>query len=191
MSHHPSSPTEQSGTPADVHRELADLREANARFRALLDASTLNAIVASDPGGLITVFNTGAERMLGYTGEEMVGKQTPLIFHLASEIEARGATLSEKYGRRISGHGVFVEQASRGESEEREWTFVRKDGSRLIASVFINAMFDEQGKITGYVGIVPIVGAVALLFTTQLSASGILMGKLISRGVHVAGSLAC
>jgi two-component system sensor histidine kinase/response regulator len=153
MSPDPSRPAEQTGTPADVHRELAELRVANARLRALLDASTLNAIVASDPSGLITVFNTGAEGMLGYTAEEMVGKQTPLIFHLASEIEARGLTLSEKYGRPISGHAVFVEQARRGETEEREWTFVRKDGSRLIASVFINAMFDEQGEITGYVGI--------------------------------------
>ena len=41
----------------------------------------------------------------------------------------------------------------RGETEEREWTFVRKDGSHLIASVSINAVLDAEGKITGYLGI--------------------------------------
>jgi two-component system sensor histidine kinase/response regulator len=75
------------------------------------------------------------------------------LFHLASEVEARRAVLSEKLGRRIEGHNVFVEQARRGEAEEREWTFVRKDGSRLIASVFINGVFNERGQITGFFGI--------------------------------------
>jgi two-component system, sensor histidine kinase and response regulator len=134
-------------------RELAELREANSRLRALLDASKLNAIVATDPGGLITVFNSGAERMLGYSAEEMVGKQTPAIFHLASEMEARGKILSEQFGRPIAGHAVFVELARRGEPEEREWTFVRKDGTRLIVSVSINPVADSHGNITGFVGI--------------------------------------
>ncbi len=145
--------TVQAEPCTDIGHELADLREANSRLRALLDASTLNAIVATDPDGLITVFNAGAERMLGYTAEEMVGKQTPAIFHLESEMELRGKELSGKYGRPISGHSVFVEQARRGETEEREWTFVRKDGSRLIVRVFINAIYDANGKITGFLGI--------------------------------------
>ena len=136
-----------------VERELAELREANSRLHALLDASTLNAIIATDPDGLITVFNAGAERMLGYTSEEMVGKKTPADFHLASEMEIREKEFGAKYGRPITGHAVFIEQASRGETEEREWTYVRKDGSHLIASVSINAVLDAKGKITGYLGI--------------------------------------
>ena len=137
----------------DIARELAELREANFQLHALLDASTLNAIIATDPDGLITVFNAGAERMLGYTSEEMVGKKTPAVFHLTSELEIRAKELSGKYGRPITGHAIFVEQASRGETEEREWTYVRKDGSHLIASVSINAVLDAKGKITGYLGI--------------------------------------
>jgi two-component system, sensor histidine kinase and response regulator len=153
MRNNPSTDTLQAGPGTEISRELAELREANARLHALLDASTLNAIVATDPAGLITVFNAGAERMLGYISEEMVGKQSPAVFHLQSELEAREKALSEKYGRPIRGHAVFVEQASRGETEEREWTYVRKDGSRLIASVSINAVLDAEGRITGYLGI--------------------------------------
>ena len=138
---------------SEVNRELAELRAANSQLRALLDASTLNAIVVADTSGIITVFNAGAERMLGYTAEEMIGKRTPAVFHLASEIEARGKELSAKYGRLIAGYAIFTEQARRGETEEHEWTFVRKDGSQLIASVSITAVYDANGKITGFLGI--------------------------------------
>jgi two-component system, sensor histidine kinase and response regulator len=150
---HPQNATSDAPPAADLGRELAGLREENVWLHGLLDASTLSAIIACDPRGLITVFNKGAERMLGYSAREVVGKQTPALFHLASEVEARRAVLSEKLGRRIEGHNVFVEQARRGEAEEREWTFVRKDGSRLIASVFINGVFNERGQITGFFGI--------------------------------------
>ena len=44
----PRNPTVQAEPGVDVNRELAELREANSRLRALLDASKLNAIVATD-----------------------------------------------------------------------------------------------------------------------------------------------
>ncbi len=132
---------------------LAELLQMNARLNALFNASKLNCIVATNPDGVITLFSDGAERMLGYTAEEMVGKQTPGIWHLASEIEARGRILSGQFGRTIQGYEVFIELARRGETEEREWTYVRKDGKQLIASVSINAVLDTAGKITGYIGI--------------------------------------
>jgi PAS domain S-box-containing protein len=138
---------------ARVGLELAELRQSIARFSALLNASKLNVIVATDPTGLITLFNAGAERILGYTANEVIGKQTPAVFHLASEIEARGRVLSAQFGRTVQGYDVFVELARHGEAEEREWTYVRKDGTRLIASVSINAVLDTEGKVTGYVGI--------------------------------------
>ena len=128
--------------------ELAELRLMNSRLTAILNTSKLNAIVATNPDGVITLFNSGAERMLGYTAAEMVGKQTPAIFHLASEIEARARTLSERLGRPVRGNDVF-----HGETEELEWTYVRKDGTHLIASVSINEILDVQGTITGYLGI--------------------------------------
>jgi len=133
--------------------EIAELRQANARLSAILNATKLDVIVVTDPTGVITIFNSAAERILGYSASEMIGKQTPAIFHLASEIEARGRSLSEQFGRTIQGYDVFAELARRGETEEREWTFVRKDGTRLIASVTVNAILDAEGRITGYLGI--------------------------------------
>jgi two-component system sensor histidine kinase/response regulator len=152
-------PTDDKNLTAEAQIEartslvLAELLQMNARLTALFNASQSNCIVATNPDGLITLFNTGAERMLGYTAEEMIGKQTPAIWHLALEIEARGRILSGQFGRTIQGHDVFTELARRGETEEREWTYVRKDGKQLIASVSVNAVFDGEGKITGYLGI--------------------------------------
>jgi two-component system, sensor histidine kinase and response regulator len=152
-------PTDDQSRAAEAQIEartslvLAELLQMNARLNALFNASKLNCIVATNPEGVITLFSDGAERMLGYTAAEMIGKQTPAIWHLASEIEARGRILSGQFGRTIQGYEVFIELARRGETEEREWTYVRKDGKQLIASVSINAVLDTAGKITGYIGI--------------------------------------
>jgi PAS domain S-box-containing protein len=152
-------PTDNNNRAAEAQIEartslvLTELRQMNARLIALLNASKSNCIIATNPDGVITLFNSGAERMLGYAASEMVGKQTPAIFHLSSEIEARGRILSEQFGRKIQGYGVFVELAARGETEEREWTYVRKDGQQLIVSVSINAVLDPEGEVTGYLAI--------------------------------------
>ena len=58
----------QIGLFAERRRAEAELMQVNARLNAVLDASTQVSIIATDPGGMITVFNPGAERMLGYDG---------------------------------------------------------------------------------------------------------------------------
>ena len=103
--------------------------KANARVQAVLDAATQESIIATEPDGMITIFNAGAEQMLGYSAEEMVGKQTPAILHLKSEVAARGKELSAEFGRPIEGFDIFTEYAKQGRYEERNWTFVRKERS--------------------------------------------------------------
>lgn len=137
--------------------ELEDTRttlaSANRQLQAVLNAASEFAIIATDQDGLITTFNRGAEKMLGYTSEEMVGKRTPLAIHLASEIDVRGTELSSELGRPVDGFRVFVELARDLGAEQHEWTFVRKDGSRFLVSLTVTAIRDEQGMITGFLGI--------------------------------------
>ena len=85
-----------SGRGVDVHRRLRPrvterkiaekkpARRVNAQRKAVLDAATRVSIIATDPAGLITVFNSGAERMLGYTADEMIGRSRSLDLHLPS-----------------------------------------------------------------------------------------------------------
>jgi len=129
------------------------LSQANQALQEVLDAATHFAIIAATPDGPTTVFNRGAERMLGYTSEEIVGKQNPSIFHLESEMIARGRELAEELGRPVQGADVFVEKARQGTPEEREWTYVRKDGSHLTVSLIVTARYDASGGIVGFLGI--------------------------------------
>lgn len=117
-------------------------------FGALLRAATEYAIIATDAEGLITVFNVGAERMLGYRAEEVVGRLTPLSFHEPGEIAARAAELGVP-----AGFAVFAEPAQRGHAETREWTYVRRDGARRRVLLNVAAMYDRSGALAGFVGI--------------------------------------
>src|SRR5205085_10678968 len=111
-------------------------------------------VIATDTAGLITSFNAAAGRMLGYTAGELVGRHTPALFHDPDEIERRAAALpTELATPGAPGFEVFVCRARRGAADEREWTFVRKDGSRLPVRLSITAVRGGDGALTGFMGI--------------------------------------
>lgn len=128
------------------------LHEAISRLQAILDASTQVSIIATDSKGVITLFNSGAERMLGYSADEIIGKETPQIFHLADEMENAGRELSRTEGRKIHGFDIFVEKAKKGKSATDEWTYLRKDGSTFPALLSITAIKKDK-KINGFLGV--------------------------------------
>ncbi|HWA26960.1 MAG TPA: PAS domain S-box protein [Lacunisphaera sp.] len=127
--------------------------QINQQQRAVLDG-TVFSVIATEPNGVIREFNSGAERMLGYTRDEMVGRQTPEIIHLRGEVVSRAAELSAYLGRKIApGFDAFVAQARLGKVDEREWTYVRKDGSHFPVLVSVTALRDLEGEITGFLGV--------------------------------------
>jgi PAS domain S-box-containing protein len=138
----------------DVVRE----REENLRQLSVLQHAILNnaayAIISATPEGLITTYNPAAERMLGYTVEEIVGKQTPVIWHDMQEIESRARELTEELGEEIEpGFDVFTARAKRDMQEEAEWTYICKDGSRVPVLLSISALRDQTEQIMGFVGL--------------------------------------
>lgn len=144
------------GVKLDItEKTLADeaIQRLNRALQDVLDAASEVAIIATDVDGTITLFNRGAERMLGYGAEEMVGKQTPTCFHLPEEIDHRGRELSEALGYSVSGFRVFVTKAESEGQDRREWTYVRKDGSRIWVSLVITTVRSGDGGITGFLGI--------------------------------------
>ncbi|HQP97900.1 MAG TPA: PAS domain S-box protein [bacterium] len=129
------------------------LAEAHSQIRGLLDAATRVSMISTDPDGTITFFNRGAEQLLGYKAEEMIGQKTPEIFHRKSEVITHGKELSQELHRPIEGFEVFVARAREGGHEEREWTYIRKDGTLLTVILSVTAIRNEMGAITGYLGI--------------------------------------
>ena len=123
-----------------------ELARARDLFAGVLDAATEQSIIGLDADGLITVFNAGAERMLGYTADEVIGLPIPPALHDPAEVQARADELGVEPSFR-----VVVGQAVVGGAETRQWTNITKDGRRLKVQVSATAMHDVEGKIVGYI----------------------------------------
>jgi PAS domain S-box-containing protein len=136
-----------------VAERTAELTQAHEKLQSVLDGATNVSIIATDTHGLITLFNAGAGHLFGYTSEEVVGKHTPAIFHLESELLARGLELTGELGKPVQGFDVIVEKAKNGAHEEREWTYVRKAGNHLDVNLVVTALKDPDGTVTGFLGV--------------------------------------
>jgi PAS domain S-box-containing protein len=126
--------------------------ETRDRLQAVMDASVEVAIIATDAQGQISLFNRGAERMLGYSAEEMLG-QSPARLHLPAQVQERAASVSQALGRPIDGFEVIAVQAQSLNARPWNWTYVRKDGRHLAVTQALSCMRDAQGQIEGYLGI--------------------------------------
>lgn len=128
------------------------LSNYNEELSAILNSGNVS-IISTDLSGIITHFNRGAELLLQYRADEMIGKVTPAVIHLDSEVIKRGEELSKQFGKTVEGFDVFVEFAKKGEFESREWTYVRKDGSTFPVQLVVTAIYNQNGNINGFLGI--------------------------------------
>ncbi len=137
---------------AERTRVAEELRAMSAFRRAMLEGAEY-AIIAGGPDGIIREFNSGAERMLGYSAAEVIGKPLPPI-HDPAEVVERARVLSAELGRFIEpGIDVFVTRCREGMPELNEWTYIRKDGSRLPVRLSLTALRGTGGEILGFLGI--------------------------------------
>ncbi|WP_346319239.1 PAS domain S-box protein [Chitinophaga sp. YIM B06452] len=144
------------GSYQDINeKKLAQLEVANSRklLQEVLQSASEVSMIATDTSGTITLFNNGAERMLGYTADEMIGKKSAAVVHDAEELEERARELSRETGKEIKGMRAFVYKTEKEGSEQREWIYVKKDGSRCIVSLVMTAIRDFRNNIVGYLGI--------------------------------------
>ncbi|OHC65208.1 MAG: hypothetical protein A3H93_06210 [Rhodocyclales bacterium RIFCSPLOWO2_02_FULL_63_24] len=113
------------------------------------------AIIATDAQGVITVFNPRAEALLGYRSDELIGKQTPALFHDHDEIRRRADELSNELGEIVTpGVDVVVVKTRHTHMpDENEWTYVRRDGQRFPVLLSVTAIKDADGQISGYLGV--------------------------------------
>jgi PAS domain S-box-containing protein len=144
------------GFAADVtERRLAEQEIASARIRlqGVLDAATATSIIATDLRGVITMFSAGAERMLGYTSDEMVGQHDLLLIHLKDELADRARELTAQLNAPIEGFEVVVHAVRNGRRDMRDWTYARKNGSTLPVTIDVTAVCDARGHVTGFLAV--------------------------------------
>jgi len=135
-----------------TERKLADqqIAAANAQRKAVLDAATRVSIIATDARGIITVFNSGAERMLGYAASDVIGARNITEIHLDTELVQHARRLAFELGEKLNGFDVLVRRATREGLEEREWTYIGNDGEPVTVLLSVTALRDEHGNLTGY-----------------------------------------
>ncbi len=144
------------GTFQDINeKKIAELALNSSRkfFDDVLNAATEVSIIAVDINHNVTIFNTGAEKMLGYEASEMIGNTPITNIHLNEEITQRSEQLTQKYGYPVTGFRVIIENAEKEGSEQHEWTYVRKDGTHLKVQLVVTAMRDKQNNLIGFLGI--------------------------------------
>jgi PAS domain S-box-containing protein len=117
-------------------KPLRDPLEGSGLYRLLVESVRDYAIFALDATGHILTWNRGAQRLKGYSLEDIVGKHFSTFY--PEEDKARGKPAWE-----------LEVAAAEGRFEDEGWR-VRKDGSLFWANVIITALRDEQGTLVGF-----------------------------------------
>ena len=119
-------------------RKTADqaLRESEQRYSMLVDGVTDYAIYMVDLNGVVTNWNRGAQRIKGYRTEEIVGQHFSCFY-----TEEDRAANAPRHSLEIA--------ARDGRYKSQTWR-MRKDGSRFLADVVIDALKDDSGRLIGF-----------------------------------------
>jgi two-component system cell cycle sensor histidine kinase/response regulator CckA len=126
-----------------VREQTVALAEANEatqqsedRFRLLVDGVKDHALLMLDPAGNVASWNAGAEHIMGYTADEIVGRHFSNFYEQVAVDEGRPL--------------AHLAQASRTGRAEDEGLRVHKDGSTFWASVVLSPIVDAAGKLLGF-----------------------------------------
>lgn len=144
----------------DLKETLKQLEITNQALNKAIsfrDAILHNAgaiIISGDLNGIIQTFNPEAENELGYTAEELVGKQNVLVFHDLDEVKKKAKQISAELKKDIPANTeVFFAKARLGMHNEYEWTYLRKDGTKFPVVLTVTAMKNEKNEIIGFLGV--------------------------------------
>jgi PAS domain S-box-containing protein len=112
------------------------LRQSEERFRLMVEGVSDYAIFMLDPNGLVATWNVGAERIKGYTADEIIGQHFSVFY----PAEVRESGWPEHELQQAAARGSFVDNGWR----------LRKDGTTIWANVTITALRDDTGRLVGF-----------------------------------------
>ncbi|MGV3653496.1 MAG: sensor domain-containing protein, partial [Noviherbaspirillum sp.] len=133
------SPPRYLQTNTDITRRVQmerAVRQTQENYRLLVETSTEFAMIITDPEGNITSWNAGAEKILGLSYDEAVGKPISAIF--TPEDRDTGQPWRELELARNTGR-----------AEDVRW-HIRKDGARFWANGVVMPLWDDDGKLRGF-----------------------------------------
>lgn len=142
----------------ELNRMIARLRdtiralaEREASERAVLENARV-AIIVRDNEGVVRRFNPYAEDLLGYRASEVVGGPSAVWLD-SQEVEERSRELAEEAGGPADTEIEVIRRLTEGGPDQREWTFVSRDGRRFPMLVALSRVMDAQGREIGYLSV--------------------------------------
>jgi PAS domain S-box-containing protein len=132
----PRDGNSEQGRVGAQQRTTATARLNADALRLLVENTTDYAIIMLDPQGHVVSWNAGAERIKGYTAEEIIGQHFSVFY----PAEANASNWPARELEMAAQHGRF---------EDEGWR-LRKDGTRFWANVVITALRDQQGRLIGF-----------------------------------------
>ena len=138
--------SEQQRTQQRSERALA---MANHQLRDFIDAADHVAIIALDGNGIVTMMNRGAEKMLGYTEQELADKLTLELLLDADEVQDMAGELSNER-RQLFGLHALLEYSRDTGSFRRECIFVCKDNRRLQVDLVLTPTRGDEDTSGGF-----------------------------------------
>lgn len=138
----------------DERKKMEEEISRLAEFQNIILNGTDYSIISTSELGIIKSFNKGAEKMLGYKAEELIGV-TPAILHEGSEVVERSKVLTDELKINVEpGVDVFlIKPRITNLNDVNEWTYIRKDGSKLPVELAVSTLRGSKNEIVGYLGI--------------------------------------
>jgi diguanylate cyclase (GGDEF)-like protein len=136
--------------------EAKATQERYAHLAEFTDSVFQNApfsIVATDTNGMITAMNVAAEKLTGYSREELIGKHPLTLLHDERELLGKALSMDPTATMERFGFSVLTAGVAVGEMGEQEWTLIRKDGARTPINLAMRAVSTDSGEVSGYVSI--------------------------------------
>jgi diguanylate cyclase (GGDEF)-like protein/PAS domain S-box-containing protein len=139
--------------------DASEIKASEERYRSLFNFSnsifetTPFSIIETDLSGIIQAMNAAAEKLTGYKRTELVGSASITSLHDPRELSRRPEDAEPENGAPLEGFALLTAKAAEGEVDEREWSYVRRDGSTLPVHLAVTAVRDGNGEITGFVAI--------------------------------------
>ena len=110
-----------------------------SKYQLMVDRIEIYAIFLLDPSGYIETWNSGAESIIGYMPDEIIGKHFSLLYTPTS-VKAKEPDKE------------LLRATESGHVEDEDW-LVKKDGTRFWASVVTTALFNDTGALIGFANI--------------------------------------
>jgi len=137
-----------------IERERTKQIEELNRFSQSLIEDAPFSIIAINATGIVTAMNSAAEQLTKYRRHELTGKHSIVILHDNSELSTRSFGLSEETGMPvIAGFETLTATLRQRKSNESEWTYICKDGSRIAVHLALTVLRGAEDEVTGYLAV--------------------------------------